>query len=191
MRRPFPSRPPASCCTTSGRLCAGWTSPTPSGRSRRRRLPMRRLFLLAVIAAVAWWFIERRRGGRGGQRDDRLRGRVFGHARRRLAGARPPAADRLRGPRVAIDDLGGRLVEHALLEGDFVLRSGKRSTWYLDKYRFETRPDLLRELGARLAEVVARGRARRHETRRTGSRSRCAGRFGVHGVRTALHHRAQ
>ena len=45
-------------------------------------------------------------------------------------------------------------MEHALLEGDFVLRSGKRSTWYLDKYRFETRPDLLRELGARLAEVV-------------------------------------
>ena len=42
------------------------------------------------------------------------------------------------------DDLGRLLVEHALLEGDFVLRSGKRSSWYLDKYRFETRPDLLR-----------------------------------------------
>ena len=40
------------------------------------------------------------------------------------------------------DDLGRLLVEHALLEGDFVLRSGKRSSWYLDKYRFETRPDL-------------------------------------------------
>ena len=36
----------------------------------------------------------------------------------------------------------------ALLEGDFVLRSGKRSTYYLDKYRFSTRPDLLRSLGA-------------------------------------------
>jgi orotate phosphoribosyltransferase len=47
------------------------------------------------------------------------------------------------------------LREHALLEGDFVLRSGRRSRWYLDKYRFETRPDLLRELGARIA-----GRAR-------------------------------
>ena len=45
------------------------------------------------------------------------------------------------------DDLGRLLVEHALLEGDFVLRSGKRSSWYLDKYRFETRPDLLRALG--------------------------------------------
>lgn len=55
-----------------------------------------------------------------------------------------------------IDDLGRLLVQHALLEGDFLLRSGKRSSWYLDKYRFETRPDLLRPLGARLGEA-ARG----------------------------------
>ena len=53
-----------------------------------------------------------------------------------------------------IDDLGRLLVDHALLEGDFLLRSGKRSTWYLDKYRFETRPDLLRALGERLAEAA-------------------------------------
>ena len=53
-----------------------------------------------------------------------------------------------------IDDLGRLLVQHALLEGDFLLRSGKRSTWYLDKYRFETRPDLLRALGVRLAETA-------------------------------------
>jgi orotate phosphoribosyltransferase len=53
-----------------------------------------------------------------------------------------------------IDDLGRLLVEHALLEGDFLLRSGKRSSWYLDKYRFETRPDILRPLGSRLAETV-------------------------------------
>jgi orotate phosphoribosyltransferase len=43
------------------------------------------------------------------------------------------------------------LREHAYLEGDFVLRSGKRSRYYLDKYRFETVPDLLEALGARLA----------------------------------------
>ena len=49
-------------------------------------------------------------------------------------------------------ELAGLLREHALLEGDFVLRSGRRSTYYLDKYRFETRPDLLRELGKRIAE---------------------------------------
>lgn len=53
------------------------------------------------------------------------------------------------------DELGRLLVEHALLEGDFVLRSGRRSTWYLDKYRFATQPDLLRSLGERLAAGVA------------------------------------
>jgi orotate phosphoribosyltransferase len=45
--------------------------------------------------------------------------------------------------------------EHAFLEGDFVLRSGKRSKYYLDKYRFETVPHLLQELGARLAARAA------------------------------------
>ena len=47
-------------------------------------------------------------------------------------------------------ELVRRLKEHAFLEGDFVLRSGKRSGYYLDKYRFETHPDLLRELGQRI-----------------------------------------
>jgi orotate phosphoribosyltransferase len=56
---------------------------------------------------------------------------------------------------VSDDALGGLLVEHALLEGDFVLRSGRRSSWYLDKYRFETEPHLLRALGTRLAEAVS------------------------------------
>jgi orotate phosphoribosyltransferase len=46
------------------------------------------------------------------------------------------------------------LVEAAYLEGDFVLRSGKRSSYYLDKYRFETRPDLLAQLGERIAGAV-------------------------------------
>jgi orotate phosphoribosyltransferase len=46
------------------------------------------------------------------------------------------------------------LREHAYLEGDFVLRSGRRSRYYLDKYRFETRPDLLGPLGERLADAV-------------------------------------
>jgi orotate phosphoribosyltransferase len=53
------------------------------------------------------------------------------------------------------EELGRLLVERALLEGDFVLRSGRRSSWYLDKYRFETEPELLRALGARLAAAVA------------------------------------
>jgi len=45
--------------------------------------------------------------------------------------------------------------EHALLEGDFLLRSGKRSSYYLDKFRFETRPELLEALGTRLAAKIA------------------------------------
>ena len=52
------------------------------------------------------------------------------------------------------DELKRALREHAYLEGDFVLRSGKRSRYYLDKYRFETRPDLLRALGQRIVVVV-------------------------------------
>jgi orotate phosphoribosyltransferase len=52
------------------------------------------------------------------------------------------------------DELGLRLRERALLEGDFVLRSGRRSSYYLDKYRFETVPDLLGPLGERLAAAV-------------------------------------
>ena len=40
-------------------------------------------------------------------------------------------------------ELAAAIREHAYLEGDFVLRSGRRSRYYLDKYRFETRPELL------------------------------------------------
>jgi len=53
------------------------------------------------------------------------------------------------------EDLARALREVAYLEGDFLLRSGRRSRYYLDKYRFETRPDLLRPLGAAIAEAVA------------------------------------
>lgn len=40
-----------------------------------------------------------------------------------------------------------RIKETAYLEGDFILRSGQRSRYYLDKYLFETQPDILRQLG--------------------------------------------
>ena len=52
------------------------------------------------------------------------------------------------------EELGAQLREHALLEGDFVLRSGRRSSYYLDKYRFATTPELLGPLGERLAAAV-------------------------------------
>jgi orotate phosphoribosyltransferase len=56
--------------------------------------------------------------------------------------------------RMSDAELRRALKEHAYLEGDFVLRSGRRSRYYLDKYRFETRPDLLRALGERLAAEI-------------------------------------
>jgi len=52
------------------------------------------------------------------------------------------------------EELRHALVEAAYLEGDFVLRSGRRSSYYLDKYRFETHPELLRELGERIGVRV-------------------------------------
>jgi orotate phosphoribosyltransferase len=52
-------------------------------------------------------------------------------------------------------ELRDTIREHAYLEGDFVLRSGRRSNYYLDKYRFETRPELLEAIAARIADLVA------------------------------------
>jgi orotate phosphoribosyltransferase len=53
------------------------------------------------------------------------------------------------------EDLAATLREHAYLEGDFVLRSGRRSKYYLDKYLFETRPEVLGPLGEAIAEAAA------------------------------------
>jgi orotate phosphoribosyltransferase len=58
------------------------------------------------------------------------------------------------GADVEREQLARALREHAYLEGDFVLRSGRRSSYYLDKYRFETQPDVLGALGRAIAEAV-------------------------------------
>jgi orotate phosphoribosyltransferase len=50
------------------------------------------------------------------------------------------------------NELIKRVKETAYLEGDFILRSGKRSKYYLDKYLFETCPDILKALGAEFAK---------------------------------------
>ena len=47
-----------------------------------------------------------------------------------------------------------RIKETSYLEGDFILRSGKRSKYYLDKYLFETCPDILKALGDEFAKYV-------------------------------------
>lgn len=51
--------------------------------------------------------------------------------------------------------LAQRIAQAALLRGDFTLRSGRKSKYYLDKYLFETQPDILRALGERFAQKIA------------------------------------
>ena len=53
-----------------------------------------------------------------------------------------------------LTELGRDLVRVSYLKGDFVLRSGKRSNRYFDKFLFETDPDLLRRIGRQLATLV-------------------------------------
>jgi orotate phosphoribosyltransferase len=55
---------------------------------------------------------------------------------------------------VTREELIKRIKETAYLEGDFTLRSGKKSKYYLDKYLFETCPDILKALGKEFAKHV-------------------------------------
>ncbi len=50
--------------------------------------------------------------------------------------------------------LARAVCEAAYLEGDFVLRSGRRARFYFDKYRFESDPQLLGRLAAALRSRV-------------------------------------
>ncbi len=53
-----------------------------------------------------------------------------------------------------MDELAKKIKQAAYLEGNFVLRSGRTSKYYLDKYLFETQPDILRQLAHRFSEHV-------------------------------------
>ena len=72
-----------------------------------------------------------------------------------------PAADRLvpthRSPILGRvnEDLVRRMVEASELHGEFVLSSGATSTVYFDKFRFLTRPDLLEQVAAEVARLLA------------------------------------
>src|SRR5689334_14806437 len=52
------------------------------------------------------------------------------------------------------DELAKRIADVPLPRGEFTLRSGRKSNFYLDKYRFETQPDILRELGQMFAQRI-------------------------------------
>jgi orotate phosphoribosyltransferase len=52
------------------------------------------------------------------------------------------------------ESLARSIAEVALLRGTFTLRSGRTSSYYLDKYLFSTRPEVLRQLGGLFAEQL-------------------------------------
>lgn len=56
-----------------------------------------------------------------------------------------------------VPDLAPRIRDAALLEGDFVLSSGERSNFYVDKYLISTEPDLLRDVADALAARMPDG----------------------------------
>lgn len=51
-------------------------------------------------------------------------------------------------------ELAERIRTVSYLEGDFTLRSGRKSSFYIDKYLFETQPEILAEIARRMAEKV-------------------------------------
>ncbi|MDR1997430.1 MAG: orotate phosphoribosyltransferase [Candidatus Margulisbacteria bacterium] len=51
-------------------------------------------------------------------------------------------------------ELAQKIKAAAFLEGDFILRSGRHSKYYVDKYLFGTRPEILKPLAAELAKIL-------------------------------------
>lgn len=56
-----------------------------------------------------------------------------------------------------IRELAEQVKETALLRGDFILSSGRKSNYYLDKYRIETQPFILEKVAAGLAGKIPTG----------------------------------
>jgi orotate phosphoribosyltransferase len=56
-----------------------------------------------------------------------------------------------------MDDLAADLRNRALVSGDFVLRSGRRTNIYLDKYRAEADPDMLLRAAKKMAADIPPG----------------------------------
>lgn len=54
-------------------------------------------------------------------------------------------------------ELAQQIYQVAHLKGDFLLRSGQRSHEYFDKYRFESNPNILREIGQQLVKLIPPG----------------------------------
>jgi len=55
------------------------------------------------------------------------------------------------------NELIRRIREVAYVEGEFTLRSGRKSSYIIDKYAFETRPELLKAISEALADILPEG----------------------------------
>ena len=55
------------------------------------------------------------------------------------------------------DDLAAKIAACSVLRGSFTLRSGRTSSWYIDKYRFTTQPNVLAELAELAAAALPDG----------------------------------
>jgi orotate phosphoribosyltransferase len=66
-----------------------------------------------------------------------------------MATIHPPALSRA--------EIARRIAETSVLHGTFTLRSGRTSSYYLDKYRFSTQPDIPAALGRLFAERLPEG----------------------------------
>jgi orotate phosphoribosyltransferase len=53
-----------------------------------------------------------------------------------------------------LKQLGREIVETSYVEGEFILSSGRRSTYIFDKYAFETRPKLLDAIAESMAKML-------------------------------------
>ena len=58
------------------------------------------------------------------------------------------------------EDLARLIADASLLRGEFTLRSGRTSHYYLDKYRFSTNPEILQPLAHMFRERIPEGTQR-------------------------------
>jgi orotate phosphoribosyltransferase len=52
------------------------------------------------------------------------------------------------------EHLGKLLYDTSFIPGDFILRSGEKSDFYLYKYKFETDPEILRQIAKYMAPLI-------------------------------------
>ncbi|MSR41374.1 MAG: hypothetical protein EXS10_05665, partial [Phycisphaerales bacterium] len=72
----------------------------------------------------------------------------------------PSTLDRNTALTISREELAARIAGASLLRGNFTLRSGRTSTFYLDKYLFSTDPAILARLGNEFAARIPAGTTR-------------------------------